>query len=173
MMETLLKARKFSIVRKLAAGGDGIERPYEYVDHPGAVVILPLLPDDQIVILCHYRRVLERELWELPAGTLDVPGETPVEAAGRELAEETGYRAGRLEPLCEFYPSPGVLTELIRAYVGHDLSPSGLPLDETERIQPQRMDFAEALAMVRDGRIVDGKTIITLLRWDAELRVGP
>ncbi len=171
-METLLEVRKFSVARKFVAGGDGVERPYEFIVHPGAVVVLPLLPDDEIVILHHYRRVLERELWELPAGTLDVAGETPVEAAARELAEETGYRAGRLLPLCEFYPSPGVLTELIRAFVGHDLSPSGLPLDETERIVPHHMKFAEALAMVRDGRIVDAKTIITLLRWDVERRTG-
>ena len=116
------------------------------------------------------RHAIGRELWELPAGTLDVPGEPPEQAASRELEEETGYRARRLTPLCEFYSSPGILTELLRAYVATDLTKTRQNLDAGEEIEVEKVPLVEALAMIRNGRIVDGKTIVTLLRWNLEQR---
>ncbi len=171
-MDTLLTCRKFSILRKQIPTSDGGQHLYEIVVHPGAVVVLPLLDQGrQVVMIRNYRYSIEQELWELPAGTLDRPDEDPAAAAERELEEETGYRAGRLTPLGRFYPSPGVMTELIQAYAAADLVKTRQRLEATERITVEVVDFAEAIRMIRDGRIVDGKTILTLLKWNLEQRV--
>ncbi|MFQ5423099.1 MAG: NUDIX hydrolase [Phycisphaerae bacterium] len=169
-MEVLLKSRKFEVISRAIASTDGGSHRHDFIVHPGAVVILPLLDADQCIMIRNYRSSVDRELWELPAGTLDVPGESPDLAAARELEEETGYRAGRLVPLCEFYSSPGFLTELLHAFVATDLTKTRQRLEPTEqiRVEPTRMD--DALAMVRDGRIVDAKTLVTLLRWDMQQR---
>ena len=166
MMQTLLKCRKFEVARRTFTLPNGATHSQEFVVHPGAVVVLPLLDTDHCLMLRQYRRALDRELWELPAGTLDIPGEPPDAAAARELQEETGYTAGRLEELCAFYPSPGILTERIRAFVATGLVSSQQQLDPAEEIQVMPMPVEDALAMVNDGRIEDAKTIITLLRWD-------
>ena len=171
-MESLLKCRKFEDLRRSVRTADGQELMYEIIHHPGAVVILPMLTDKRCVMIRNFRPAVERELWELPAGTLDGPDEQPAAAARRELEEETGYRAGRLTPLCEFYSSPGILDELLRAYVATDLTKTKQDLEPTEQIRVEPVDFADALVMIRDGRIVDGKTIVTLLRWDMQRRAS-
>ncbi len=164
-MKTLLRCDKFDVVQRDVRGRDGRTHPRQVVVHPGAVVVLPLIEPDRVVMIHQWRHTIERELLELPAGTLDRPGEDPAAAARRELEEETGYRAGRLEPLCEFYPSPGMLTELIRAYVARDLSPARQALDATERIRVEILPLSEAFARVARGEIIDAKTLIALLRW--------
>lgn len=165
-MQSLLKSRKFEVVRRSVKGDDGGERSVDVIVHPGAVVVLPLLSDDELIMLRNYRASVDRELWELPAGTLDIVGEDPKATASRELEEEAGHLADRLELLCEFYPSPGVMTELIRAYVATGLKKTAQRLEPGEQIVVEPMKVAAALAMVRDGRIMDAKTMITLLRWD-------
>lgn len=117
------------------------------------------------------RPCVDQELWELPAGTLDRPGEEPSAAALRELEEEAGYRAARLSPLCRFYSSPGITNELLRAYVATGLTRTCQRLDPTEQIRVEPIQMSEALAMIRQGRIVDAKTIVTILRWEMEQRV--
>lgn len=167
-MESLLKCRKFEVVSRPIPTADGPPHRLEYVVHPGAVVILPLLSPDQCVMIRNFRAALDLELWELPAGTLDRPGEDPKEAAARELIEEAGYQAGSLSKLCEFYSAPGCMTELLTSFVATDLSHVGQRLELTEQIQVEPMPVTDALAMIRDGRIMDAKTIVTLLRWDME-----
>lgn len=169
-MDILLKCRKFDVCRLPLPAATGGPRQYEVVVHPGAVVMLPLLDTERCIMIRNLRHAVGRELWELPAGTLDVPGEQPEQAAGRELEEEIGYRAGRITPLCEFYSSPGILTELLRAYVATDLTKTRQKLDAGEEIEVETVRWSDALTMIRDGRIVDGKTIVTLLRWDLERR---
>jgi len=164
-VETLLECRKFKVVRKPVQGADGKTHPYEVVIHPGAVVILPLLDGDRCILLRNQRPAVDAELWELPAGTLDKPGEPPESAAARELEEESGHRAGRLERLCGFYPSPGVMSEFIHAYVATDLKQTQQNLEPTEQIEVEVVAIDDALAMTRDGRIQDAKTILTLLHW--------
>lgn len=169
-MEPLLKCRRFDVVRREVPASDGRPRHHEIVVHPGSVVVLPLLDADHCIMIRNFRPAVERELWELPAGTLDVPGEDPRAAAARELEEETGYRADRLEPLCEFFSAPGILSELLRAFVATELTQTAQRLEPTERIEVEPMPVARALTMIRDGRIMDAKTIVTLLRWDMQRR---
>ena len=170
-MESLLKCRKFEVFRRPIRTADGAERNHEVIAHPGAVVILPLLDQgSRVVLIRNYRYAVERELWELPAGTLDQPGEDPVAAAAREIEEETGYQASVLKPLGRFYTSPGILTELIHAFVASDLKKTQQRLEATEQIQVEIVDFAESIRMIRNGRIEDAKTIVTLLKWELEQR---
>ncbi len=172
-METLLTCKKFSVVNRTVRARDGRSVRREVIVHPGAVVVLPILADGRLVLVRVMRHTLERELLELPAGTLDQPGEAPLAAAYRELEEETGYRAAQMAPLCEFYPSPGVMTELIRAFVATDLEKTQQRLEETEQIRVEIMHPDAALAAVDRGEIVDAKTIITLLRWHRSRGPGP
>ena len=142
----------------------------EVVVHPGAVVILPILPDGRIVLIRNRRYAIGPQyLIELPAGTLE-KNEDPINAAGRELLEETGYLAGRLKPLGNFYSSPGVLSEKLYAFAAYDLERQSASLEEGEEIEVQPTTLAEAIAMIRDGRIHDGKTIATLLMYERFFR---
>jgi ADP-ribose pyrophosphatase len=137
----------------------------EVCAHPGAVLILPVLPDGSVLLIRNRRQAIGQTLIELPAGTLE-KGEDPINCAGRELVEETGYMAGRLEPLASFYTSPGILGEKMHAFVAYDLEPSETALDDGEEIEVMPTPFASALEMIRDGRIADGKSIAMLLFYD-------
>ena len=136
----------------------------DVVVHPGAVVILPRLADGSVVMVRQYRHAVERELWELPAGTLEPP-EEPADCARRELEEETGYLAGRIEPFGDFYTSPGILTERMWVFRADDLTPGDPSCEVDEKIQMEVVAEAALRAMVLDGTIVDGKTLAVLGRY--------
>ncbi len=112
-----------------------------------------------------------QRLLELPAGTLE-RDEDPQHTAGRELEEETGYRAGRIHRLGEFYTSPGFADELMRVFVAEELAPGGQRLEPGEQIEVETVPCREALEMIDDGRIRDGKTIAALLMWQRSRRGG-
>ena len=137
----------------------------EVVVHPGAVVILPLMTDGTVVLIRNRRYAVGQILTELPAGTLE-PGEIPINCAGRELVEETGFIAGRLKPLTAFYASPGVISERIYAFAAFDLEPAAIDPDEGEEIEVVPTPFDDVLEMIGDGRIQDAKTIATVLLYD-------
>jgi ADP-ribose pyrophosphatase len=137
----------------------------EVVVHPGAVVILPVMTDGTVVLIRNRRYAVGQVLMELPAGTLE-PGEAPINCAGRELVEETGFIAGRLQALTAFFASPGIISERLYAFAAHDLEPAAVDPDEGEEIEVVPTPFADAIEMVRDGRIQDSKTIATLLYYD-------
>lgn len=162
--EVLLTARRFRVVRKAdpSQGTPGASK--EIIEHPGAVVILPLLDDGRVVLIENYRLSVDRRLLEIPAGTLE-PGENPAEAALRELAEETGYRAGRIELWIQFYPSPGILTERMFLYAATDLTLGSPALEADEDIRVRIVSANEAIELVRRGEIEDAKTIAGLLWW--------
>jgi ADP-ribose pyrophosphatase len=115
------------------------------------------------------RVAVGKTLVELPAGTLDRV-ETLAEAAARELAEETGYRAGRLSGLGEFWMSPGILHERMHLFVAEELVPGPQALEPGEHIRTRVVPVAEAVAMCLDGRIEDAKTVAGLLLWAARAR---
>ncbi len=161
MSEVLLTTRKFRVERReYTLPGRGVVGR-ELVVHPGAVLVLPLLGDGRVVLIRNYRYSAERELLELPAGTLE-PGEAPAACAARELEEETGYRAGRLEPLCAFYTTPGFTNEYMHAFVASHLERTAQRLEATEQIRVEIMPLPDALDASADGRIIDAKTIAAL-----------
>lgn len=159
---TVLVGARFRVDRFELSARDGSTRVRELVVHPGAVVLLPLLDDGRVVMIRNRRPMLGATLLELPAGTLEA-GEAPEATAERELREETGYTAGRIEPLMRFYASPGITDEMMHAFVARDLRAGAQELDPTEAIDVVVLPFADALAACRDGRIVDGKTLAVLL----------
>lgn len=160
--QVVFHGARFDVYRTQLPGRDGSLTDREYVKPANAVVILPVLDPGRIVMIRNQRFAVGTELFELPAGTIEA-GEVPLECAGRELEEETGYRAARVEPMTQFFASPGFCTENMHAFAAYDLEHVGQQLDETERIEPMVVSVDQALAMAHDGRIADGKTLATLL----------
>ncbi len=136
----------------------------EVVEHADSVAIVPVLEDGRIVLIRQFRLPAEEVLLEIPAGVAD-PGESPVESAQRELAEEIGYEAGRLEPLFSMYLAPGYSSELIHLFVATELAPAHGTPDADEFIEPAIMNADEVRALIDDGTIRDAKTIAGLLAY--------
>jgi ADP-ribose pyrophosphatase len=153
-------------VRHRETGRDGRELVKDVVEHPGAVVILPLVDDGRVCLIRNYRVAVGRSLVELPAGTLE-PGEDPAVTARRELVEETGYRADRVEKLCEFFMSPGILNERMHLYLATGLVPGEAALEPGEQIETLVVGWDEAMRMALDGSIEDAKSLVGLLHYDA------
>jgi len=130
----------------------------EIVEHPGAVAIMAFTPDGQLVLVKQYRKAAERLTVEIPAGTLE-RGEDPWDCAARELKEETGYSASALQSVCSFYTAVGFCTELLHLFVAQDLQAGEQAAEEDEDIEVLSVPVAEAIDMIRDGAIVDSKTI--------------
>lgn len=143
---------------------DGTPLKREVVVHPGAVTMLAFLNSDTILLIRNHRYSVRQYLVELPAGTLE-KGEAPMNAAGRELEEETGYLAGRLERLAEYFTSPGILTERMYSFAAYDLIATQRHLEKDEEIEVLPTRFEDAIQMIRDGQIQDAKTIATLLLY--------
>jgi ADP-ribose pyrophosphatase len=133
--------------------------------HPGAVVVLPFLDAKTILLIRNRRVAINETLTELPAGTLE-KNEDPINCAGRELIEETGYMANRLKPIGSLYPSPGVLTERMFLFAAYDLEKTKPKLDEGEEIEVVPTKWGDAIEQIRSGEIVDGKTIATILQYE-------
>ena len=165
---TVFESKKFRIERR-EFDLDGAHHVYDIVVHPGAAVILPVLPDGRLVLIQNYRVAVGRELLELPAGTLDAP-ESPETCAARELAEETGYRAAHVEPLVSFYSTPGILTERMHVFLATGLTAGPPAREPGEQIRLAPTSHPAALQSIRDGRICDGKTILALLYYDRFVR---
>ena len=151
---------------------DGRENSREVIEHPGAVAIVPLVDDDHVCLIRNFRLAIERWLLEIPAGTLE-PGEDPAVTARRELAEETGYTAETITPLCQLVFSPGILHERMHIYVATGLSPGPTRLEFGEQIAAQVTPLAEALAMIERGEVEDAKTVAALLLLDRRRRAAP
>jgi ADP-ribose pyrophosphatase len=163
--QVLYKGKKVNLEVHHLQDDSGKRTQREIVVHPGAVVILPFLDDKTILLIRNRRYAIQQILLELPAGTLE-HGESPMNCAGRELQEETGYLATRIKPLVNFYSSPGILTERMYAFAAFGLQKSNPVLEEGEEIEVFSVDFAEAVSMIREGQIQDGKTIATLLAYE-------
>lgn len=169
--EELLVTRRFRVVRQRHQGPDGAWHTKDTVQHPGAVAILPLLSDGSVCLIRNFRVAVGKTLIELPAGTLET-NEDPAVTAARELIEETGYRAGRIEKLREFTMSPGILNERMYLYLARDLTAGPTALEPGETIENLIVSWPEAMRMVADGTIEDAKTLVGLLTYQQTL-LGP
>ncbi|HEV8293003.1 MAG TPA: NUDIX hydrolase [Tepidisphaeraceae bacterium] len=163
--QVLYKGNKINLEVHHLQDDSGKRTQREVVVHPGAVVILPFFDDKTILLIRNKRYTIQQILLELPAGTLEA-GESPMNCAGRELQEETGYLASRMKPIGNFYSSPGIMTERMYAFAAFGLKRTSPALEEDEEIEVFSVDFSDAVSMIRDGQIQDGKTIATLLLYE-------
>jgi len=135
----------------------------DIVRHPGASAVVPFVAADEVLLIRQYRYATGGSLWEVPAGKLD-PGESPESCARRELEEEAGCRAGRLEPLGPMWASPGFTDEKIHLYAAFDLTEVPQRLEADEVIELERMPFSRALELVWSGELTDAKSQLALLK---------
>jgi ADP-ribose pyrophosphatase len=161
--EQIYKGRVVNLVVLDVRLPNGEESKRELIRHPGAVAIVALDETRNVLLVRQYRIAAGRVLREIPAGTLE-PDEPPLDCAVRELQEETGYRPGRLEALGGMYVAPGYTTEYIHVFLATDLSESRLAADSDEFIEVDRVPLADAVGLIERGEIVDGKSIIGLLK---------
>ncbi len=161
--------RRFAVVEKSVIRPDGQAATLQFIRHGGSVAILPILNDGRVCLIHSRRLMVEETLIEVPAGTRE-PNEPPLETARRELAEETGFRAGKFEELLTYFPSPGVLSERLWIFVARDLTPGDPAREANEEIENLIVPWDEALAMIDRGEIHDGKTIIAILFWERKQR---
>src|SRR5262245_35185774 len=169
--ETLLTTPKFRVVRETVTTGAGKTKTREIVRHPGACVIVPLLADGRVCLIRNWRIAVKQTLVELPAGTLEPP-EPPEKTAARELIEETGYRAAKIELLHAFFLSPGILDENMHLYLATGLTEGEAAREEGEEIENWLVPWDEAIAMIFRREIQDAKSIVGLLWVDHLKRDG-
>ncbi len=162
--ETVYRGRVFAVEVDTLFTDDGVETRREVIRHPGAVCMVPVDSDGNILMVTQYRHAAGRRLLELPAGTLEI-GEEPLTTAGRELQEEVGMRASSITPMGGFFVAPGYTSEYIHLYICEGLEPSRLPGDEDEDIEVECHAPDAVLAMIEDGTICDAKSVIGVLRW--------
>jgi ADP-ribose pyrophosphatase len=166
--ERVISSRRIYEGRIVNVREDSVELPggqravREVVEHADVVAVVPVDADGRVLLVRQYRLPAEQVLLEVPAGGVD-PGETPEQAAQREIQEEVGYRATTLRPLGGFYVSPGYVTEFIHAFLATGLSESAAEADDDERIVVQRVPLADAVRMAETGGIMDAKSIVSLL----------
>ena len=134
----------------------------EWINHPGAVVIIPILPNGEIALIKQFRYAAESEFIELPAGKLD-KGEEPKACALRELEEEIGYKAGKMEFIANIHPAIGFANEIMSIYLAENLEKTNYNRDKDEFIELIPTNMEEALNLVWENKITDVKSIIGLL----------
>jgi ADP-ribose pyrophosphatase len=154
--------RAFTIRRDTLRMPDARVASFDIVEHVGSVIILPLDADGQLLFVRQYRHAAGLDLLELPAGTLD-KDESPEACATREVREETGMAAGKLEPLGGFYLAPGYSTEYMHVYLATDLRYDPLEADADEFLTVERFPLKEALVMFESGEIQDAKSLAAIL----------
>lgn len=160
--ETIYDGKLVHLSRVTVRLPNGEQSFREIVRHPGAVAMVPLTAEGEVILVQQFRLASNRIMLEIPAGTLE-PGEEPQVAAERELQEEIGYRPGRLTSLGGEFTAPGYTTEFIHLYLAEDLEAAPLAVDDDEFLEIVTLPLDEALRRVESGTIQDGKTIAALL----------
>jgi len=153
-----------SVSRGTFEAPDGSTFNRDLVHHPGAVSIVPVDDDHSVLLVRQYRAAIDADLLEIPAGKRDVEGEPPEGTAQRELEEEVGVRAGRVQKLAEFYNSPGFSDEYSYVFLGLDLTPTQASAHSPEEaaMEIERVPLDEVPMLIATGRLVDAKSIIGL-----------
>lgn len=154
----------FRVTLDRAIDPDGFEIKRAIVQHGGSAVVMPVDARGRILLVRQYRLPARRFMWELPAGRVD-EGETPLQAARRELAEETGYRAKKWKKLAAFFASPGFLAEKMTIYLATELVAGASTPMEDERIETRWFTARELDRWIKTGKILDAKTMIGFLRY--------
>lgn len=148
---------------------NGKKSTREFVDHPGAVAVLPVLPDGRIVFVRQFRYPVGEATLEVPAGKLHSAGDGPLGRAKAELKEETGYTAKRLERIISFWPTPAFSNEVLHVYTASGLEPGEARPDDDEFLTLETLPFKKAWRLVETGGIRDSKTVIALQAWKIKL----
>ncbi len=143
---------------------DGRKTTREIVEHDDCVAIIAVDAEDNLLLVRQFRKPVEKELLEIPAGGID-PGEDAEAAVRREMREETGYLPGKVESLGGFYSTPGYCSEYLYLYLASDLTPSQLVAEDTESIELVRVPINQVVDLVTSGRICDAKSIAGLLAF--------
>ena len=173
--EVVFQCPLFKVLHDKLIEPGGRRNERDVIRHNGSVVILALdnaksKKDPWIVMERQYRHAANQYLWELPAGKIE-PDEDPLEAAKRELAEETGYRAKKWRPLVEYYASPGFLGESMKVFLAEGLEPGEAQPEEDEQIELRLVKLSELLKRIEKGAILDGKTLSSVLLY-ARIKSG-
>ncbi|MEZ5425189.1 MAG: NUDIX hydrolase [Pyrinomonadaceae bacterium] len=159
--EKVYRGKVFDVLIDTIREGDK-EYQREIVTHNGSCVIVPVFADQRVALVKQYRHPARDYLYEIPAGTLKA-GEKPETGARRELEEEVGVVANRIEKLTEFYVSPGFLNEKMYLFLAAEFTETAQNLDEDETIEIEKFTFPEAFEMIRRNEIVDAKTMVGLI----------
>jgi ADP-ribose pyrophosphatase len=162
----VFKVRKVAIEKPSGRRGTRL-----FIEHSGSVAVVPLLDDGSLVLIRQFRLAAGGVIWEIPAGGLE-PGERPDDCARRELEEETGYRAARVEPLFAAYASPGTSSELMRFFLATGLEKKEQRTEEDEIITVEQLEVDEVLRLIRSGEIRDEKTIAAVAYLVALGKIG-
>lgn len=162
MKKKIFQAKRFYVQEVTETLADGSNLVRNIVRHPGAVVILPLVDEDQVCLIRTYRVAIDAWHLELPAGTLD-KSLSPLETAHLELQEETGYRAARMNLIHTFAMSPGILDEKMYFYAAHGLTAGEVSREVGEQMDNVLLSWAEIDTLLRDKKIRDAKTLAALL----------
>jgi ADP-ribose pyrophosphatase len=160
----LLKNRLFTVVDEVATDSSGFQIHRSIIKHPGSAVMMAVDENDQILLVKQFRLPAEQDLWELPAGRID-PGETALEAARRELHEETGYHAEQWTELVSYWASPGYVAEKMTIYLAQNLTAGPQQPMDDERIEIRWFPKDELADWIRSGKILDGKTLVGYFMW--------
>ncbi len=160
--ETLLNSQRFRVERLKYNTQTGEEMTKDVVRHPGSVAIVPVLDDGQVCLIRNRRVTVNETLLEIPAGTMEPP-EPPEACAYRELTEETGFRANKMELLATFFPAPGILDERMFLYLATGLQPGEHAREKGEEIENEIIPLDHAIRLVETGEIHDAKTMLGLM----------
>jgi len=163
--KTLYKGRVFSLRVDSFKNAEGHVKTCDVIEHPGAVVAIPITDEGEIVLVKQWRRAANTIILELPAGTLEV-GESPLKCIDRELQEEIGYKAEKITPIGGFFTAPSFLTEYLHLFLAEKLQKSALIPDDSEAIDVVYLSLNKALQMIEQHLIVDAKTIAGILWYD-------
>lgn len=167
--ETLFKGRVFTIRRDYVKTPDDRETRLDIIEHGGSVLIVPVDQDGNLLFVRQYRHAAGGDLLELPAGTLDT-GEQPEVCAAREIREETGFAAGRLERIGQFFLAPGYSTEFMVVFIARDLRHDPLDADADEFLSLEKIPAPRALEMARRGEVPDAKSLAALFLAEPSLK---
>lgn len=160
----VLRNKLFAVVDEVAEDSSGFTIHRAIIRHPGSAVMMAVDERDRVLLVKQFRLPAERDLWELPAGRVD-PGETPLQAAKRELREETGYSAKLWTKLITFWASPGYVDEKMNLFLATGLKEGAQEPMEDERIEMRWFTRKELRELVAAGKILDGKTLIGYFLW--------